>query len=471
MKIVLIVPPWTYKDIRAEDTQGIAGAWPPVGTLYIASVLKQSGHEVVFFEGAFYDRQEMVKKIIEEEPDVLGAFVIAMFWDRTKKLFRELKEQYPDVFIVAGGHGPTALKERCLEECDELDAVVLEEGEYTMRELTENLSRGRSLRGVKGAIVREGGEIISNPKRPFIKNLDELPFPDMDLAELKRYRPSYGQVMNEPALQVISSRGCINACLYCFRMMGKKLIRFRSPENVADEIEYYVEKYGAKDIKFWDECFTLDKERVLGICDEILTRGLRVNWWISARADYVDKEMLRMMKRAGCWCINFGVESGVQKNLDVLRKNLTVEQIRTAVKSAHAAGIKTFTTYILGIPGETFDEGLKTIDLAIELNSFITEFFPLSPFPGTDLWNDADKYGEILRDMTDIGLLKQEIPFRPFTMTKEDVAELRRLAYRKFYIRPRYFLTYLKGIRTWFDVKAMFHGALALLKISRNKEC
>ncbi len=471
MKVMLIVPPWTVLDIRAHDTQGIAGFWPPVGTLYIASVLRKAGHDVVFRDGGFYTHAEMLREIDREKPDVLGAFVIAMFWERTRTLFQDIRKRHPKMFLLAGGHGPSAFGRKALESLPELDAAVISEAEYTVRDIVNRLDAGETLAGVEGCIIRVGNDIVENPSRPFIEDLDELPFPAMDLSDWQRYFPSYGQVRRMPSFQVISSRGCMNDCLYCYRLMGRNVLRFRSPKNVVDEIEFYVREFGARDIKFWDESFTYDRDRVLGICEEILRRKIKVTWWISARADCVDREMLEMMKRAGCWCINFGVESGVQKNLDMLRKNLTIEQIIQAVDLTHEVGIQTFTTYIFGIPGETFQEGLETIKLAKRLNSMITEFFPISPFPGTDLWNMACTSESFSRDVNKIGLLKDEIIYAPDTMTHAEVGELRRLAFRDYYMRPKFVWTYLRGIRSWFEIKAMFAGALALLKFTRKKEC
>jgi radical SAM superfamily enzyme YgiQ (UPF0313 family) len=468
MKVMLIVPPWSIRDIRAHDTQGIAGMWPPIGTLYIASLLREHGHDVVFKDGAFYSAGEMADIVERERPDVLGAFVIAMFWERTRSLYREFKQRIPNLFLVAGGHGPSAMPMKCLEECSELDATIYSEAEMTMLELVSRLESGQSLNGLEGTTVRDNGEIIQNPDRPFIDNLDDLPFPAMDLAELDRYRPSYGQVRREPSMQVISSRGCMNDCLYCYRLMGRHVLRFRTPRNVVDEIELYVKQYGAKDIKFWDESFTYNRDRAMGICEEILRRKINVTFWISARADTVDAELLKMLKLAGCWCINFGVESGVQKNLDTLRKNLTLEQIETAVNLAHEAGVKTFTTYIFGIPGETFEDGLETIRFAKKLNSYITEFFPISPFPGTDLWEMACNQSNFSKDINKIGLLKEEVVYAPETMTQKQVSELRRRAFREYYIRPRYIWNYLTGMRSWFEFKGLFLGAATLLKFTRK---
>jgi len=470
MKVTFVVPPWTFLDIRAHDTQGIAGAWPPIGSLYIAAVLREAGHQVNFYEGRFHSHAEMVDLIAADQPDVVGAFVIAMFWERTQRLFRDIRARCPHTFLVVGGHGPSARDIECLNELPELGAVVRSEAEYTMRELVNRLETGQPLDGLLGATVRVDGLPVRNPPRPFIEPLDELPFPAMDLARRYPYRPSYGQVLRLPTFQVISSRGCVNHCIYCYRLMGSKVLRLRTPENVVDEIEHYVLRYGARDIKFWDECFTFDRQRVVGMCEEILRRNIRVSWWVSARADYVDLQMLKLMKRAGCWCINIGVESGVQKNLDTLRKNLTLSQIEHAVRWTHQAGIKTFLTFIFGIPGETFEEGLETIRFAKRLDGHLAEFFPISPFPGTVLHDMASEVGVINPDVKQIGLLKEEIGFHPHTMTASQVSELRRRAFREYYFRPRRVVKYVSSIRSWFEVQGLINGFTTLLKFTRKRD-
>ncbi|MCK5115955.1 MAG: B12-binding domain-containing radical SAM protein, partial [Candidatus Aegiribacteria sp.] len=222
-----------------------------------------------------------------------------------------------------------------------------------------------------------------------------------------------------------------------------------------------------REIKFWDEHFTSDQNHVYRICDEILRRGLKVRWWVSARADSVDRPLLTKMKNAGCWCINYGVESGVQKHLDTLIKNETLDQIRNAVKLTHSVGIKTHTTYIFGIPGETFEDGLKTIELAKELGSFTVEFFPITPFPGTPLYKGVNKglFGTMSEKLADQGMLLDRPCFVPFTMTAEEIMELRRLAYIKYFFRPKFLFYRLMNIMSPFQARAMFHGAKSLLSM------
>ncbi|MCD4848848.1 MAG: B12-binding domain-containing radical SAM protein [Candidatus Aegiribacteria sp.] len=471
MRVVLFVPNWKFADMRAHDTQGIAGVWAPTGLMYVASVLREAGHQVFIEDGAFWSEEELTDRILSHEPDIAGAFVIAMFWERTKKLLTNLKSARPDIRLLVGGHAPSALGRKCLEESPELDSAVHSEGEYTVRELVNAWEQGLDTAGIQGCVVRDAeGNIVENQPRRLIENLDELPFPAVDLVDLDRYQPSAGQVLRLPVMQVISSRGCTHMCLYCYRLMGDRCLRMRSPENVVDEIELYVREYGAKEIKFWDELFTHDKARVMEICRLINERDLDITWWCSARGDSVDEELLRTMKKAGCWCINFGVESAVQKNLDTLRKGIKIETSIEAIKLTHRVGIKTFGTYIFGIPGETFEEGLETIRLARKLRSYYTEFFPITPFPGAELYENSTKYGVVLRDMSDSGMLKEEIPFEPFSMSAKQIAELRKRAFRTVYLDPGYILMRLWSLRSWYEVRTVFRGAISLLMMLFRKK-
>ncbi len=466
MRIVLFVPNWTFVDMRSKDTQGIAGVWPPTGLMYVASVLQKAGHEVFIEDGAFWTQEELIKRILDHNPDIIGAFSIAMFWERLAKLFKLLKTRKPELKIIAGGHGPSAFGEQCLIDSPELDVAVRGEAEYTVLELVEAWSSGADITEIEGCTLRDSsGTVVKNPSRKLIENLDELPFPSVDLIDLELYQPSAGQVLRLPVMQVISSRGCTHMCLYCYRLMGDRCLRMRSPENVVDEIELYVKQYGAKEIKFWDELFTHDKVRIIEICRLIVERKLDITWWCSARGDTVDEEILLAMKAAGCWCINFGVESAVQKNLNTLRKGIKVQTTIDAIKLTHKVGIRTFGTYIFGIPGETYEEGLQTIKLAKEMKSFYTEFFPITPFPGAELYDNSQKYGKVLRPLSDTGMLKEEIPFEPYTMDAEQIAKLRKLAYKAVYINPGFILMRVFAIRNWFDVKTLFGGAISLVKI------
>lgn len=467
MKISLVVPPWGPDDIRARDTRGISGCWPTPGLQYVAAVLRDRGHDIQFLEGFFYKNEEMRQMVSDFKADAIGVYVISLLWDQASTLITDVKHDNPEIFTFVGGHGATAMPERLMEECQALDVIVAGEGEITAAELIDAIAEERDIGGIAGLYFRDAdGNVLNTGKRPMIQNLDELPFPAVELCEMERYWPSFEQVSTVPAMQMIASRGCDGSCIYCYKMYGRH-IRLRSPEKIVDEIESYVRNYGVREIKFWDEHFTFNHDHVYKFCQELIERKVNVRWWVSCRADAVDKRLLRAMKAAGCWCINFGVESGVQKNLDTLLKFETIDRIRVAIKLAHSVGIKTHTTYIFGIPGETFKEGLETINFARELSSFTVEFFPITPFPGTPLYKGVmqGKFGTMSSNLDDQGMLLDRPCFVPFSMTADDIMELRRLAYIRYFLRPAFIVYRLQNLMSAFQLRAMFHGAWSLLQM------
>ena len=467
MRVALVVPPWGPDDIRAKDTRGISGCWPTPGLQYIAAVLRDRGHEVKFLEGFFYTNEKMLQMVDDFKAEAVGVYVISLLWDQASTFLNDLKKNNPDVFTFIGGHGATAMPDRLMAESDALDVIVMGEGEITAGELIDAVAANQDFSDILGLMFRDdSGKVITTPPRPMIQNLDDLPFPAVELCEMERYWPSFEQVSTVPAMQMLASRGCNGSCIYCYKMYGRH-IRLRDPKKIVDEIESYIKRYGTREIKFWDEHFTHDHEHVYECCNELIKRKVNVRWWVSCRADSVDKKLLRAMKAAGCWCINFGVESGVQKNLDTLLKFELIEMIRQAVRLAHSVGIKTHTTYIFGIPGETFEEGLETINFARELSSFTVEFFPITPFPGTPLYKGVmqGKFGKMSTNLDDQGMLLDRPCFVPFSMTSDNIMELRRLAYIKYFFRPSFRYYRLTNLMSPFQLKAMFYGAWSLVQM------
>jgi radical SAM superfamily enzyme YgiQ (UPF0313 family) len=271
-----------------------------------------------------------------------------------------------------------------------------------------------------------------------------------------------------PTTSIFTTRGCEQGCIYCFKWGGYR-IRYRSVQNVIDEIDECINKYGIKDMRIWDDNFTADKDRALQICDEIIERGYKIPWIVNSRVDTVDREILTKMKKAGCWMVLYGVESGVQKNLDTLKKGIKLEQVQKAFKLTHDVGLRTYATFMFGLPGETYEEGLQTIDFACKLNPFYASFFTITPFPGTTLYRHLDKYGRMEGNSSDLTFYLA--PFTPYTMTREEVLRLRELGLKRFHMRPRYLLKRFFGMRSIDEVKTNLRGISAFLDLytKRNK--
>ncbi len=465
MKCALVIPSWVPEEIFSSKTASSQiNYWQPVGTLSVAAMLQRAGHFVKFINGAFLTHDQVLDGVQAFQPDFIGIYSTTFGWGKAKRTAVDLKKQNSgNCFICAGGPYPIALQSRCLEDAGgAIDAVVTGEGEYTVLEMVERLQLGRSLDGVRGVIWREGERIMSNPPRPLITDLDSLPFPARELlGDASRYIPPPGTYRKKPVAVMLTSRGCNRNCIYCFQLdkERKSGIRYRSVGNVLEEIEQCV-RQGYREIKFLDDTFAADYARAMELAQEIARRRFPIAWFASACVNQVDEQLLKAFRDAGCWAVLFGAESGVQKNLNTLRKGTTLEQIRTAVKTAQKVGLKVSTPFMFGIPEETFEEGLQTIDFAVKLNPDMANFHAITPFPGTYLYDNLDRFGTVSEELSDFTY--QGAAFIPKTMSRDDIQKLRQIAFRKFYLRPLFLLKKIMEIRTFHQVKMIAKSARSL---------
>ncbi len=470
MKCALIIPDWTPEQIFPAGTAGSQlNYWQPLGILYVAAALIKAGHEVRFIDGAFLTRDEILDRVTDWKPTFVGIYATTFGWPAAAATAAAIKRLDAGIFICVGGPYPIAAQEQCLQDDDAgIDAVISGEGEETAVELVERLCSGAELDGVRGVIFRQGARIVRNPPRPLIEDLDSLAIPARQLlGEKSRYLPPPAMYRKQPVAVVMTSRGCDRHCLFCYqidrhREAGVKGVRFRAIDDVLDEVEMCL-RQGYREIKFIDDSFTADYDRALEMAHQIKARGLEFPWFASACANQVDKPLLRAMKDAGCWAILIGAESGVQRNLNTLRKGINTDHIRRAVGAAKEVGIKVSTPFLFGIPGETYDDALQSIAFAIDLAPDLASFHALTPFPGTPLYESLDDYGSLVGDLTDFTY--QGAVFVPHTMSREEIQALRRLAYKRFYSRPSFLLKRLLAVRTVNDCKVAFGGLRSLLAL------
>ncbi len=466
MKCALVIPAWEPEEIFPTKTAASQiNYWQPLGTLWVAAALQQAGHEVEFFNGAFLTHTEILQAVTRFGPDCIGLYSTTFGWPKAKKTARNLKIILPDVFITVGGPYPIALQEQCLEDCKWIDSVVYGEGEVSVVSLVERLVDGKPLDGVKGVAFRRGDQIVRNQPQPLVEELDSLPFPARELlGEADRYIPAPATYRRKPVAVVMTSRGCNRHCIYCFQIdkSRKSGIRYRSIDNVMAEIELCLEQ-GYREIKFIDETLAADYNRAMRLAQEIRSRGLDFTWFASACVNQVDKPLLQAFKEAGCWAMLMGAESGVQKNLNTLGKGITLSQVRQAVRSAREVGIKVFTPFLFGIPGETFSEGLETIKFACALNPDVANFHSLTPFPGTELYDNLKKYGTVADDLADYTY--QGAAFTPYTMTREEIMALRQMAFRRFYSRPKFLIRRLADMSSLNDLRVAVTGMRSLFRL------
>ncbi|MBM4429214.1 MAG: radical SAM protein [Chloroflexi bacterium] len=390
MRIALISPKWNKK----------ANDYPPLGLAYLAAVLEADGHQVRIFDlGLEPDRSlaDDVQRISTFDPQVIGITSMTNLYHSAMETATLLKAQLGRPIIIGGPHA-TVYPERVLRESPVIDYVVRGEGEETFRELVEALDgnsrvpsatlgrRFPDLGRINGLSYRLRGEVVSNPDRVLIGDLDALPFPARHLFDLQRYglRTPSGQ----PMVTILSSRGCPYNCGYCFKGIVGRTYRQRSPGNIIAELRQVMDQYRIRNFYFIDDLFTLDVRRLQAITDQLINEKLDIRWQCLGRVDRVTAEILQKMYAAGCRRIHFGIESGNQQVLDRISKGIRLQQVRQAVRWAQDAGISVKGYFMLGLPGDTEETMQQTIDLAAELNMEETMFSLTTPFPGTRLWDE-----------------------------------------------------------------------------------
>lgn len=371
----------------------------PLGLGYIASFLESNGKKVEFVDFAAlgeHDKKLIENEILEKKPDIVGITATEPQVSFAYDIAKTIKNLLPETFVVLGGSHFTFIWKETLSKHPEIDVIVLHEGEYTMLELVETLERGEDLANVKGIAYRDSSQkIVKTSLRPLIEDLDSIPFPAWHLMPLQLYRYEYG------CMYVLTSRGCPSNCCFCVSpAMWMRKFRVRSVKNVVDEIEVLMKKHRFDYIYFVDDVFTLDMERTIKICDEILNRKLSFEWGCMTRVDCVNRELLRKMYHAGCRSILFGIESGSQNILNHMGKKTTSFQARDAVKWAKEFGITVTGSFIIGHPGETREDMIKTFEFSQTLGLDFIQYHPLIVYPGTPLFNKVGKLGIAVNEET-----------------------------------------------------------------------
>ncbi len=447
MRVLLINPKANLPiDVRSSPSLGLA---------YIAAVSEKQGDEVRILDMEV-ESTPLRQVVKEHAPEVIGITANTIQIKATWRVAQELKE-ITGAPIVLGGPHPTFLPAESVER-PEVDIVVRSEGEMTWVDLCAHLESGEPLEGVQGISYQQNREVVHNPDRPVVTDVDSLPFPAYHLFKMDYYtnlQPTLDHIEGG-SYSILTSRGCPYRCTYCSQILPRRW-RARSPENVVTEWSWLVKDLGAKEIGVLDDSFNIDRERVLAICDLIIGEGLNHVPWIminGIRANLVDEELLGRMREAGCIRTAFGVESGNQQILDtVIDKHLTLDQVRAAFKAAKAVGMETIGFFIIGLPGETEETMEDTIRFAIELDPVVANFSMATPFPGTEMYNQVLDNGRLLvEDWDDFAFFENKAQFETNEMPAELVERKWREAYRRFYLRPGRMARTLLRKRTWLEL-------------------
>ncbi len=417
-----------------------------LGLGYLAAVLEKNNFEVdvIDCQALKLSFEDFRSEIAKRQPTIVGVTSPTLTYKSALQIIRIAKEAHPNCITILGGSHVTFWDDKALQECPQLDIVVRKEGEYTMIELAQKIAAGQSVHDVTGTTCRKDAEIIRNPDRPYIEDLDALPFPARHLWPMEKLRKL------EDVVYLITSRGCVYWCEFCatVRIHGRKY-RMRSPKNVADELEFLHKTYGVTHFTFCDDAFTVDQARVEELCREILDRKLKIRWNCGTRVDMITKELLLKMKEAGCISVWFGVESGSQQVLDAMKKGITPELTTRVIGWVREVGLKPVPNVILGFPGETKESAWKTIKFVEKISPDDVAFYNVAtPFPGTPMYDLVIEKGWLR--ITDFDKYDTARPvFETPLLSMKDLGQLREAAFHHFYLRPGYFIHNFRKRQFW----------------------
>ena len=489
MRILLLNPPAEhtareYVDPDNPSDHGLLetedfGLFPPLGLLYILAALKENApeHEVLFLDciAEKVGHQDLALKILAIKPDLVGitSFTISMF--DVCLAARTIREPFPQAHICLGGHHPIAFPFESAE-LPEFDSIIVGEGEEAFVALTHAVAYGADFTGILGVYTKESikrqRHCANDPRfltsvmvpPAYIKNLDLLSSPDRSVIQHLKYRSIVG--VSDRLATMISSRGCPCRCSYCD--VPFKKYRQRSIISVTDEIRGCLEA-GYTEVHFYDDLFNITPERVVAFCDELTRRGYRLHWDFRGRVNNVTRESLVRAKAAGCRMISFGVETGSDEGLALLRKNTTIDQARKVFAWCRELGILTIADFMIGLPFETSaDHVRRNVDFILDLDPDYAQFSILSLFPTTELFADAARRGlidpERWRQFAAAPRADFSVDHWEEFLSLPELLRLQKESYRRFYLRPRYIWRSLITTCSWHEFTAKLQGAIKLFR-------
>lgn len=366
--------------------------FPPLGLGYIAAALKEHGVKVELVDCTFLTKQEALERVKRSHPQIIGIYSMFSMYKTSMQMARLLRDSCD--LLVAGGPLPTLDPTDFLEV---FDVVAVGEGEETMVELVDNYESGLPVSSVKGIAYKDKGIIIFSSHRDIVENLDAVAFPARDLFDNEKYKSYFFKRFGYTTTPLISSRGCPFSCDFCSRPVFGTSFRARSANNIVKEVEAIAD-LGYDRVWFADDCFTLDKEHLLNVCDLLASNHVCVEWECLSRVDTLDLNVARRMKRAGCVRVFFGIESGNDEVLGLMNKQITTAQAQKAVYAAKEAGLQVGAFFIVGYPGETDRTVLDTVRFASALPLDYLSFTLPYPIPGTALHERVKDNGGIIVD-------------------------------------------------------------------------
>ncbi len=438
--VLLINPPWINRN--ESIWHGIKGAMPPLGLLSIAAYAEREGYSVriIDLHVEQWSIEVFRRQLATLKPRVVGISMMTSTAIAGNRAARCVKEIHPDATVVVGGVHAEAMPTECLKN-SAIDIVVRGDGEQTFSRIVA----GESWSDIPGLSYRNGDRAVHNPPAPVIEQLDTIPMPAYHLVPMKKYYPAMGAYRKLPAINMLMTRGCPGKCTFC--NSAETTLRTRSAANVVREIEHLKRTYGIREIQFYDDTFTIFRQNVLEFCRLMQERKVGVTWTAFVRTDCFSEEVAHAMRDAGCHQVMFGVESGDDEILGVIRKPIDRARTAAAVKLAREVGLEVRATYMFGNPTETVASMQRSIDNAIALDPDLAIFNITTPYPGTQMFAWARENGYLNTEDWGEYELSGAIMTLP-TVTPQEINDAYARAFKAFYNRPIVFWRRLMRIRS-----------------------
>jgi radical SAM superfamily enzyme YgiQ (UPF0313 family) len=463
----ILINPCLFKK-ESNIWKKIDSCFPSLGLASIAAYVREKGFKVRIIDAPAYRLsveafEDYLKKNFNNyEPRYIGFTATTPSIKNAYAMAKIAKKIYPQAKIVFGGVHSTVLPKEVIGQL-EIDIVVKGEGEITFYEILSD----RRLSDIDGIVYQDEHQIIFNKQRQRIDNLDSLSFPAYDLLPMDKYYPALGAYKKLPAMSMLTARGCPGRCTFCNKTLGERMV-FRSADSLIEEIKLLIKDYGIKQIMFYDDTFTVYKENAKRFCQLLIEQNINIAWCCFSRVDYVDLDLLKLMKKSGCHQIMYGIESGVQEVLNSIDKKVNLETIKKVVKLTKMAKIDVRGAFMIGSPIETKETVLQTLDFAIELNPELAIFNITTPYPGTAMFEQVKRKNLIMTyDWDDYDLSKPVM--RLEHISQQEISDLYRYCYRKFYFRPKYILMRLiRLLRNPSEMKLAWDSVKGVFSFLRN---
>jgi anaerobic magnesium-protoporphyrin IX monomethyl ester cyclase len=468
MFVLLINPPWEKPSDDNRARFKVVSCLPSLGLGYVAASLEKAGVGVRILD-LNIDRiasgeLAVYLKNLEPRPLWCGITSAATTLYAAFDIAGICKKAFPEAKTVMGGVQPTVTPDLVLAN-DAVDYVVRGEGETAMVEL----AKGNPVETILGLSFKHEGRITHNPDRPPIEDLNAIPFPAYHLFDIRKYHPPEALFRRLPAINLITARGCPFRCTYCATQTiwpGK--LRLRSIENVIEELRILTQRHGIREISFSDDTLVTMRPRIVQLCEDILKKKIDITWSCNAIVKFIDEDVLRLMKRAGCHHICYGIESADVQILKNINKNISLADAERAIRLTKKAGIACRASFMYGNPGETEESMRRTLDFALRTDPDFALFNITTPYPGTPMYQWAKQNRYLLSE--DLSLFTaSRCLLRLPTVTPEIIEAATAHAWKTFYKRPRYMLGRLMRIRSWYDVRAYTKAFFSLMRFGRNK--